>query len=679
MHHFITFCSRFIAYSNDNEGNPFQMQLFPKASSSPALLHAMAALAAGHLSRTQKQHEIPATNHYTLALRELNSSLSDPVVARSDQTLGACLLLCVFEISNSDNSLWLEHLQGARDLILFRGGPKTSDYLTRMFSFLDISGSLSSGGGPLLEGNYWLNNDLNEEQDDKTQLAGWPYYDTDHTMVNHFHELMVYMAKLSRLSAESMSDIGSQHPEMIAEKAAQIHSELMTWWSACPEKLRNQSNDWRRQLRPRKLTVPETLEEEAFSSVRSCVQACVIYLNHILDPMGREPQKQEVIDAISDILAIAQETPEGYGLEMGQYWGLFMAGIAVFNDEVAEDLIRRKLKADTSVSIYHADRPHDLLEILWKRQHQYGTKYDWRQVQIQMGIQIPSTGTVLLTGGTGKISSRIAPLLSANGNDVLIASRSGNSPELASCKGVKFDWLDESTYKTAFECASISAIFLVAPPIMDCLPPMKTFIDLAIKNGVKRFVLLSASVLEDGDGPIMTAVASYIKGLKVEYAILQPTWFMENFSEVQHLPTIRDQDQIITATGQGKVPFVRAEDIAAVAFRALTEEVPHNKDHLILGPRLWSYDEVAALLTQKLGRKISHLKISEAEFAQGIANFMPEDYAKMLAKLETVIKNGGEERLNDVVSKVTGREPKRFEDFVDEMVGKGVWDKSSEE
>ncbi len=61
---------------------------------------------------------------------------------------------------------------------------------------------------------------------------------------------------------------------------------------------------------------------------------------------------------------------------------------------------------------------------------------------------------------------------------------------------------------------------------------------------------------------------------------------------MQHLPTIRDDDMIITATGEGKVPFVSADDIAAVAFRALTDEVPHNTDHLILGPELFSYDDV---------------------------------------------------------------------------------------
>jgi hypothetical protein len=99
MHHFITFCCRFIAYPNDSEGNPFQEKLVPLAASSPALLHAMTALSAAHLSRSQKQHDLTAAHHYSLALRALNSTLSDPTVAKSDATLGACLLLCVYEVT----------------------------------------------------------------------------------------------------------------------------------------------------------------------------------------------------------------------------------------------------------------------------------------------------------------------------------------------------------------------------------------------------------------------------------------------------------------------------------------------------------------------------------------------------------------------------------------------------
>ncbi|CAG8949662.1 hypothetical protein HYFRA_00003980 [Hymenoscyphus fraxineus] len=384
IHHFVTFCCRFLAYPNDGEGNPFQEELVPLATSSPALIHSMTALAAAHLSRSQPQHEITAVRHYSIALRELNASLSDPTLARSDSVLGACLLLCVYEISHSDSSLWLEHLQGARDLIQFRGGPKISDYLTRFFSLLDVSGSLTSGGGTLIQGNYWI--DPNKNIDDK--LLRWPYYDESHVMVNNFHELMVYMAKLSRLSSEAMSELGQNNPEYIKKNAIEIEEELRAWWNRCPPALRDQSNDWRRLPREHKLTVPETLEEESFSSTKSCMFGCIIYVRHILDPLGKEPQALEVTQAITEILEIAKATPEGYGLEMGLYWGLFMAGVAIINDFVAEDLIRRKLKSDPNISIYHAARALDLLEVLWKRQHQYGTKYDWRQVQIQMGFQV---------------------------------------------------------------------------------------------------------------------------------------------------------------------------------------------------------------------------------------------------------------------------------------------------
>ena len=161
---------------------------------------------------------------------------------------------------------------------------------------------------------------------------------------------MVYMARMSRLSADSLDTMKDQH--LVKAETIRTTHELRAWWASCPPSIRDQSNDWRRQLRPRKLTVSETLEEEGISSIRSCVHGCVIYLYHILDPVARDPQPYEIQEAINGILDIAKETPEGYGLEMGLYFGLFMAGIAVYNNFEVEDTLRRRLKADTSVSIY---------------------------------------------------------------------------------------------------------------------------------------------------------------------------------------------------------------------------------------------------------------------------------------------------------------------------------------
>ena len=52
---------------------------------------------------------------------------------------------------------------------------------------------------------------------------------------------------------------------------------------------------------------------------------------------------------------------------------------------------------------------------------------------------------------------------------------------------------------------------------------------------------------------------------------------------------------------------------------------------------------------------------------------MQPEYAEVLAQLDTAVKNGIENRLNDDVLRVTGKEPRKFEDYVDEYVKKGVW------
>lgn len=66
--------------------------------------------------------------------------------------------------------------------------------------------------------------------------------------------------------------------------------------------------------------------------------------------------------------------------------------------------------------------------------------------------------------------------------------------------------------------------------------------------------------------------------------------------------------------------------------------------------------------------------ISEEEMAKAMMGFgIGEDYARMLAGLDTAIREGKEDRLNGVVKDVTGEEPKKLEVFVDECVGRGIW------
>ena len=209
--------------------------------------------------------------------------------------------------------------------------------------------------------------------------------------------------------------------------------------------------------------------------------------------------------------------------------------------------------------------------------------------------------TTLLLGGTGRTSTRIASLLDRANLPYIPASRSSSA--------CRFDWLDESTYANPFSHnnidnnPAITAVYLIAPAVTDIFTPVKKFIDLAREKGVKRFVLISASVLEAG-GPAHGKVHEYLAGLGVEYAVLRPTWFMENFSEGMHLRTVKEEGKVYSAAGDGKIPWISVEDIAAVGYRALVGQPSLNADPIILGPELLSYDDVRSFsrLFFSLGR-----------------------------------------------------------------------------
>lgn len=51
-------------------------------------------------------------------------------------------------------------------------------------------------------------------------------------------------------------------------------------------------------------------------------------------------------------------------------------------------------------------------------------------------------------------------------------------------------------------------------------------------------------------------------------------------------------NKIFTACEDGLIPFISADDIADVAFKALVDEKSHNCDYKVLGPDLLTYDQV---------------------------------------------------------------------------------------
>ncbi|KAH6650257.1 hypothetical protein F5144DRAFT_38742 [Chaetomium tenue] len=301
-----------------------------------------------------------------------------------------------------------------------------------------------------------------------------------------------------------------------------------------------------------------------------------------------------------------------------------------------------------------------------------------------------SQPAILVLGGTGTVGSRIVSQLAASSHPhrILVASRNTSKNAVApktegpNVQPVPFDWHNTDTWDDLFPTTTdnnttkITAVFLIAPPTLGAEQTMIDFVDLARSRGVQRFVLLSASPIEAG-GPAMGKVHAYLRELgqrgEAEWAALRPTWFQQNFADLPfHVEGIRKDSKVYSATSDAKIPFVSADDIAAVAVRTLTDEVAPNSEYLVLGSELLSYGEIANILSEVLGRKIVHVDLSPEELEKRHQSFgMPEDYSRMMSAMDTSVKNGSENRTNDVILAVTGSAPRKFRDFA--LSVKEVW------
>lgn len=141
---------------------------------------------------------------------------------------------------------------------------------------------------------------------------------------------------------------------------------------------------------------------------------------------------------------------------------------------------------------------------------------------------------ILLTGGTGKTSTRVAPFLQNENIPFLLASRRGASAAPAGMPAVKFDWLDKHTWQSPFhhkfaDGSAISAVYLMEPVVPEPWVPLNEFIDYASKeHGVKRFVLVAGTSSEPGK-PGMGMVWQHFLDRGVDFCVLRPSWFMGTY------------------------------------------------------------------------------------------------------------------------------------------------------
>lgn len=263
----------------------------------------------------------------------------------------------------------------------------------------------------------------------------------------------------------------------------------------------------------------------------------------------------------------------------------------------------------------------------------------------------------LVLGGTGKTGRRVAARLRAHNLPMRVASRGGEG---------RFDWDDESTWGPVLTGAT--GVYLVYYPELafpGVAEKIAEFSELAVTSGVRRIVLLGGRGVELLAGPSERAV----QDSGAEWTILRCSWFSQNFSEGFLLPPILGGVVELPA-GDTPEPFLDAEDIADVAFAALTEDGHHERIYELSGPKPMTFGDAAAEIARATGRDIAYTPVTFPEYA----NLLREQgLPRALVEVFRTVLDGRNSEPVDGVQRALGREPRVFTDYATKTAATGVW------
>jgi uncharacterized protein YbjT (DUF2867 family) len=267
---------------------------------------------------------------------------------------------------------------------------------------------------------------------------------------------------------------------------------------------------------------------------------------------------------------------------------------------------------------------------------------------------------ILVTTPNGKVGSEVVKQLVAHG--VPVRAGVHNMKHASSLDGAEvthFDFADETSVKRALE--DVSALYLAAPSTMAAELP-KRVIDLAKTAGVKRVVQLSAMGAENSDTPLRQ-IEQHLELSGLEYTILRPTWFFQNFNAGQR-EYIRQANAIIEPSGDGRTAFVDTRDVAAVAVKALTEDGHHGRAYGLTGSRALSRAEVAEAISQATGKTVTYQSLTDDEFrAQTVREQWPTVIANQMGWLYGMVRQGWTQTVTKTVQQVLNREPISLERY----------------
>jgi uncharacterized protein YbjT (DUF2867 family) len=237
---------------------------------------------------------------------------------------------------------------------------------------------------------------------------------------------------------------------------------------------------------------------------------------------------------------------------------------------------------------------------------------------------------ILLTGANGVVGRQVRKLLSDEGVPVTAVTRSRDEMPGTVVRGNLFhpQWIESAL--EGVEAVQIS------PRATG--PGLGELLKLAVKQGVRRVVLLSATTVEYPAGEArfaaqFQAAEDLVTRSGLEWTVLRLADFAAN--ALAWVPQLKAGDVVRGAYGRAASSPIHEADIAAVAVHALRGTLPVESVHTLTGPESLDQHEKVRLIGAATGRALSFQELPPEQVRQALlAQGLPEEVpARLLGSL----------------------------------------------
>lgn len=276
---------------------------------------------------------------------------------------------------------------------------------------------------------------------------------------------------------------------------------------------------------------------------------------------------------------------------------------------------------------------------------------------------------ILVFGATGKVGSEVVKQLSTADVKIFAGTR---NPDNYTFKNEKVSpvELDLGNNTGLIEWPNdLNSILLMAKPLdPHAFENLKPFIDKAIEENVKKIVFLSAIGVDQNDAAPLRQIELYIMNSGINYTILRPNFYMENFYPGFASHTIKEMDQFFLPAEDAKTSFISVKDIASAAVKSLLCESHNKKEYTLTGSESLSHTEVAQILSDKVGREIKYIAVSDEDMRKSLVGIgMPDGEIEYMSMLYSVVRAGYVAEVNPTLETILERKPITFSEFAEEI------------